>query len=94
MEQYEIIVINDGSHDDTKLLSNSVGKSLVSYVLGHAICEGYIEGVEHQLTDWPLLQGTLYENVRIIDLLNMRAGDQNHADINGLKVSGIHINRL
>ena len=26
--------------------SHSVGKSLVSYVLGHAICEGYIDSVE------------------------------------------------
>ena len=78
--------------DDSKLWGASIAKSMTSYLMGHAICQGYIEGVEHQLTDWPLLQGTLYENVRIIDLLNMRAGDQNHADKYGLKVSGIHIN--
>tara|TARA_B110000211_G_scaffold217549_1_gene261508 strand:+ start:251 stop:1948 length:1698 start_codon:yes stop_codon:yes gene_type:complete len=78
--------------DDAKLWGASIAKSMTSYLMGHAICQGYIEGVEHHLTDWPLLQGTLYENVRIIDLLNMRAGDQNHADKNGLKVSGIHIN--
>ncbi|MDA8804291.1 peptidoglycan-binding protein [Amylibacter sp.] len=78
--------------DDAKLWGASIAKSMTSYLMGHAICQGYIEGVEHQLTDWPLLQGTLYENVRIIDLLNMRAGDQNHADKNGLKASGNHIN--
>ena len=28
------------------LPSNSVGKSLVSYVTGHAICKGYISNVD------------------------------------------------
>ena len=64
--------------DDTKFDSRSVGKSLTSYVLGHAICEGYIEGLDHRINDWDLIKNTLYENQKLIDLLNMRAGDQKY----------------
>ena len=56
--------------------SHSVGKSLVSYVLGHAICEGYIDSVEVTLDDWSVLDGTLYKGQKLIDILNMNAGDQ------------------
>ena len=56
--------------------SHSVGKSLVSYVLGHAICEGYIDSIEVILDDWSVLDGTLYKGQKLIDILNMRAGDQ------------------
>ena len=58
------------------LPSHSMGKSLVSYVTGYAICEGYIDNVDIVLNDWPVLKGTLYEGQKLIDLLNMRAGDQ------------------
>jgi hypothetical protein len=60
----------------TKLFSMSMGKSVVSYVLGHAICKGTIQGLDHKLNDWPLLEGTLYSQMKILDLINMRAGDQ------------------
>src|SRR6056300_2030807 len=56
--------------------SHSVGKSLVSYVLGHAICEGYIDSINITLDDWSALNGTLYKGQKLIDILNMRAGDQ------------------
>ena len=56
--------------------SHSVGKSLVSYVLGHAICEGYIDSIEAILDDWSVLDGTLYKGQKLIDILNMSAGDQ------------------
>jgi len=62
----------------TQLFSMSIGKSMVSYVLGHAICKGTIEGLDHKLNDWPLLEGTLYNQMRILDLINMRAGDQQY----------------
>jgi CubicO group peptidase (beta-lactamase class C family) len=58
------------------LLSNSVGKSLVSYVTGHAICEGYIDNVDVTLEDWSILDNTLYQGQKLIDILNMSAGDQ------------------
>src|SRR6056300_1649470 len=57
--------------------SHSVGKSLVSYVLGHAICEGYIDSINITLDDWSVLDGTLYKGQKLIDILNMNAGDQN-----------------
>ena len=56
--------------------SHSVGKSLVSYVLGHAICEGYIDSIQAILDDWSVLDGTLYKGQKLIDILNMSAGDQ------------------
>jgi len=58
------------------LPSHSMGKSLVSYVTGYAICEGYIDNINVKLDDWSTIKGTLYEGQKLIDLLNMRAGDQ------------------
>ncbi len=76
--------------NETKLRSNSVGKSMVSYVMGHAICRGYIESVDSRLNDWPLIKNTLYENQKIIDLLNMKAGDQKYIDRSNFKFGEIH----
>ena len=56
--------------------SHSVGKSLVSYVLGHAICEGYMDSIDITIDDWSVLDGTLYKGQKLIDILNMKAGDQ------------------
>ena len=61
---------------DGLLPSHSMGKSLVSYVTGHAICEGYIDSVNVKLNDWPLIKNTLYEDAVLLDLLNMKGGDQ------------------
>ena len=61
---------------DDLLPSHSMGKSLVSYVTGHAICEGYIDNVNVKLDDWPLIKSTLYDNSVLLDLLNMKGGDQ------------------
>ena len=63
---------------DGLLPSHSMGKSLVSYVTGHAICEGYIESVDERLTGWDVIENTLYEDQVLIDLLNMAAGDQKY----------------
>ena len=63
-------------NNESKLRSQSMGKSLVSYVLGHAICEGYIESVDSKISDWNLVKDTLYENNTLIDILNMASGDQ------------------
>ncbi len=60
------------------LPSHSMGKSLVSYVTGYAICEGYIDNINIKLDDWSTVKGTLYEGQKLIDLLNMRAGDQKY----------------
>jgi len=85
------------------LQSHSMGKSLVSYVTGHAICEGYISSVDEKLTGWDVIENTLFDNQVLIDLLNMQAGDQNYVgerikphhdgyiknkkDINGKKIN-------
>jgi len=64
--------------NETKYHSQSVGKSFASYILGHAICKGYVGGIDSQLNDWPLIENTLYHNQKIIDLINMKAGDGNY----------------
>ena len=61
---------------DGLLPSHSMGKSLVSYVTGHAICEGYIDNINVKLNDWSLIKDTLYEDAVLLDLLNMKGGDQ------------------
>ena len=40
------------------LRSNSIGKSMVGYLAGHAICSGYIDSLDTRLNDWPLLENT------------------------------------
>ena len=65
-------------NNETKLISMSMNKSVTSYILGHAICDGYIDSVDSKLDDWPILETSLYENQKLIDLLNMAAGDQKY----------------
>ena len=60
----------------TEFRSNSVGKSFVSYLVGHAICDGYIASIDTPLNDWPVVANTLYEDQKLVDLLNMQARDQ------------------
>ena len=55
--------------------SHSIGKSLVSVVTGYAVCEGYIDSVYSNI-DYPTVKNTLYENQKLLNLLNMTAGDQ------------------
>ena len=69
--------------------SASVGKSLVSYVTGHAICEGYISSIDHKLNDWELLENTLFYDQKLIDLMNMAAGHHQYADKN-IKTGGLY----
>ena len=55
--------------------SHSIGKSLVSLVTGYAMCGGYINHTVYDRIDYPTVVGTLYENQKLIHLLNMQAGD-------------------
>jgi hypothetical protein len=55
--------------------SHSMGKSITSYLVGHAICRGYISSVDAPIQDWPLMENTLYYGQPLINLLNMQAGD-------------------
>jgi len=68
----------DMFRDSTKFHSQSVAKTLIGYVAGHAVCKGYIESVDSRFNDWPALQNTLYHNQKLIDVLNMAAGTQEY----------------
>lgn len=61
--------------DSSYFISHSMGKSIVSYLAGHAICEGYIESVDAPIRDWKLMEDTLYYGQPLINLLNMASGD-------------------
>lgn len=61
--------------DKSYFPSHSMGKSITSYLVGHAICQGYISSVDAPIQDWPLMENTLYYGQPLINLLNMKAGD-------------------
>ena len=84
LDRFGILYDNNTQHT-----SASVGKSLVSYVTGHAICEGYISGIDHKLNDWELLENTLFYDQNLINLLNMAAGHHKYADHN-IKTGGLY----
>ena len=75
------IVINKKNFNDqikknkNLLRSNSMGKSMTSYVVGHAVCKGYIESVNQKLNDWIVLSDTLYADNTLLQVLNMTSGD-------------------
>ena len=64
--------------EDTKFISMSMNKSVTSYILGHAICGGYIESIDSKINDWPIIQNSLYHNQKLINFLNMSTGDQKY----------------
>ena len=67
-------------NNETKLRSMSVGRSMASYTLAHAICDGYIDSFDTRLNDWPLLENTLYYNQKLSDILNMNSGDHKYIE--------------
>lgn len=82
----------DMFNDDTPLISNSVAKSFTSYLLGHAICQGYVDDLDQTMSDWSLINNTLYADVPLIDLINMRSGDteyiENYRIRNAITITG------
>ena len=64
--------------NDTMIYSMSMGKSLGGYLMGHAICKGYINSLSSTLVDWPIVKGTLLETATVQDLINASTGDQNY----------------
>jgi len=64
--------------------SFSVAKSVTSTLVGAAIKDGYISGVDALVTTYlPELKGTAYDGVRVSDLITMRSGvkwDENYSD--------------
>ena len=67
-------------NNETKFISHSMSKSVTSYILGHAICEGYIDGVDARVNDWPVIKDSLYHDQKLINFLNMNTGDQKYVD--------------
>jgi CubicO group peptidase (beta-lactamase class C family) len=70
---------NQDVNDEILFYTHSTGKSITSYLIGHAICEGYIASID-EVIDWPLMSKTLYQGQPLRDLLNMRAGDKHTID--------------
>lgn len=64
-------------NEESYFPSHSMGKSITSYLMGYAICNGYISSIDDTISDWPLMENTLYFGQPIINLLNMSAGDTN-----------------
>ena len=79
----ENIVVDKKSEkikNDTKLYSFSISKSFLSYILGNAICDGYIKSLDDKISKYvPEAKGTLYENSTFKELIDMAAGDKNFA---------------
>ena len=73
--------------DETVFFTHSTGKSITSYIVGHAICEGYIKSID-ELIDWPMMSKTLYQGQSLRNLLNMNAGDRHTVDEASTRVMG------
>jgi len=78
---YDAVVPNNrfevNISNKTYFPSNSMGKSITSYLIGHAMCQGYIGSVDEPIQDWELMQETLFYGQPLINLLNMKSGDAN-----------------
>jgi CubicO group peptidase (beta-lactamase class C family) len=62
---------------DDKMYSMSMMKSLIGYLVGHAVCDGYIKNLKDPVSRYlPEVKGTIYERVPIDQMINMAAGDQ------------------
>jgi len=62
-----------------KMYSMSISKSYVGYLLGHAICDGFIKTLDDSIEQYvPETSGTIYEGVSLQNMINMTAGDVDH----------------
>ena len=95
-----LLVIKDGSivyeryrlgnNHDSRWISYSVTKSVVSMLVGAAVRDGYIQSVDEKVTDYlPRLKGSAYDQASIRDVLQMSSGvawnetyDDPESDIN------------
>ncbi|TNE64805.1 MAG: class C beta-lactamase-related serine hydrolase [Alphaproteobacteria bacterium] len=78
-EQYEY-----GNTPDTRWMSMSMAKSVSTTLVGAAIQDGSITGLDDQLSKYmPALSGTSYDGVTVRHLLQMTSGvrwDETHTD--------------
>ena len=62
-----------------KMYSMSISKSYIGYLLGHAICDGFIKTLDDSIGQYvPETSGTIYEGVSLQNMINMTAGDVDH----------------
>ncbi len=73
-----------GNDADSRWISFSVAKSVVSMLIGAAIQDGYIDSVDEKVTRYlPRLEGSSYDQTSIGDLLQMASGvswNEDYAD--------------
>jgi len=70
-----------GNTEDSKWISYSVAKSVVSMLIGAAIQDGYIKSVDEKVTNYlPHLKGSSYDQSSIANLLQMASGVQWNED--------------
>jgi len=73
-----------GNTEESKWVSYSVAKSVVSMLVGAAINDGYIKSVDEKITDYlPRLKGSSYDQATIENVLQMSSGvqwNENYAD--------------
>ncbi len=64
-----------GNDENSRWVSYSVAKSVVSMLIGAAIKDGYIKSVDEKVTDYlPRLKGSSYDQSSIANLLQMASG--------------------
>jgi len=81
---------NKDVKDDMLFYTHSTGKSITSYILGHAVCEGYISSMD-EVVNWPMMSKTLYQGQPLRNLLNMNAGDRHTTNKSANRVMGSEI---
>ena len=73
-----------GNTEDSRWISFSVSKSVVSMLIGAAIQDGYIDSVDEKITDYlPRLKGSSYDQSSIKNVLQMASGvewNEDYAD--------------
>lgn len=73
-----------GNGPETRWVSFSVTKSVVSMLIGAAIRDGYIESVDERVSDYlPRLKGSAYDQATLRNLLQMASGvswDETYSD--------------
>lgn len=70
LERYKL-----GNDADSRWISFSIAKSVVSMLFGAAVKEGYITSLDEPVVDYlPRLRGSTYDGVTIRNILNMTSG--------------------
>jgi len=86
-KEIEVNEISSKKMKDTDLMySHSMSKSYIGYLLGHAVCDGYIKSLDDPIDKYlNETKGTVYEGVSLRNMVNMSAGDGSYFDEKGYK---------